>query len=177
MKLWISTVVEWFCFCFYDCCSLWSTEYLWNASFHFSLLILYTVGRTAWKGGSALLQGRYLHRINIDRHPCLEWDSKPRSQCLSGRVCFTTLIQLHYCWYGRAQGSALVLRWCPLRVSARIPAVMTELFRGIPRFVQKNAIRPRPLPCKSFPSPLSPLDSVFTAALSNAETRCTYSIA
>jgi hypothetical protein len=34
-------------------------------------------------------QGRYLHteqykhRINAYRHPCLEWDSNPRSQCLS----------------------------------------------------------------------------------------------
>jgi hypothetical protein len=32
-------------------------------------------------------------RINADRHPCLEWDSNPRSQCLSVRrhfVPFTT---------------------------------------------------------------------------------------
>jgi hypothetical protein len=36
-------------------------------------------------------QGRYLHaeqhkhRINVHRHPCLEWDSNPRSQCSSER--------------------------------------------------------------------------------------------
>jgi hypothetical protein len=39
-------------------------------------------------------QGRYLcteqhtHRINAHRQPCLEWDSKPRSQCSSGRRRF-----------------------------------------------------------------------------------------
>jgi hypothetical protein len=29
-------------------------------------------------------QDRYLHKhlINSDRHPCLEWDTNPRSQCL-----------------------------------------------------------------------------------------------
>jgi hypothetical protein len=39
-------------------------------------------------------QGRYLHTeqhkhgINAHRHPCLEWDSNVRSQCLSGRRRF-----------------------------------------------------------------------------------------
>jgi hypothetical protein len=35
-------------------------------------------------------QGRYLHkhRINADKHPCLEWDSNPRSQCSRGRRQF-----------------------------------------------------------------------------------------
>jgi hypothetical protein len=35
-------------------------------------------------------QGRYLHkhRINADKHPCLEWDSNPWSQCSSGRRHF-----------------------------------------------------------------------------------------
>jgi hypothetical protein len=39
-------------------------------------------------------QGRYLHtgqhkhRINAYEHPCLKWDSNPRSQCLSGRRQF-----------------------------------------------------------------------------------------
>jgi hypothetical protein len=39
-------------------------------------------------------QGRYLHtgqqkhRINAYGHPCLKWDSNPRSQCLSGRKQF-----------------------------------------------------------------------------------------
>jgi hypothetical protein len=28
------------------------------------------------------------HRINADRRPCLEWDSNPRSQCLSERRDF-----------------------------------------------------------------------------------------
>jgi hypothetical protein len=29
-----------------------------------------------------------MHRINVHRHPCLEWDSNPRSQCSSGRIRF-----------------------------------------------------------------------------------------
>jgi hypothetical protein len=43
-------------------------------------------------------QGRYLHteqhkhRINAHRHPCLEWDSNPRSQRSSERRRFMPLI-------------------------------------------------------------------------------------
>jgi hypothetical protein len=39
-------------------------------------------------------QGRYLrteqhkHGINAHRHPCLDWDSNPRSQCSNGRRRF-----------------------------------------------------------------------------------------
>jgi hypothetical protein len=45
-----------------------------------------TVGRTPWTAISTS-QGLYLHkhRINADRHPCLQWDSDPRSQCSSER--------------------------------------------------------------------------------------------
>jgi hypothetical protein len=55
----------------------------------FQFLNPYTVGRTPWMGISPS-QGRYLHteeykhRINAHRHSCLEWESKPRSQCSSG---------------------------------------------------------------------------------------------
>jgi hypothetical protein len=38
--------------------------------------------------GSYLHTGQHKHRINANRHPCLEWDSNPRSQCLSGRRRF-----------------------------------------------------------------------------------------
>jgi hypothetical protein len=31
-----------------------------------------------------LRTGQHKHRINPHRHPCLKWDSNPRSQCLSG---------------------------------------------------------------------------------------------
>jgi hypothetical protein len=35
------------------------------------------------------LQGRYLHKEqNAHRHPCLEWDSTPRSQCSNKRRRF-----------------------------------------------------------------------------------------
>jgi hypothetical protein len=54
----------------------------------FSLLILYSAGRTPWTG-ICPSQGRYLHteqhkhRINAHRHACFKWDSNPRSQCSS----------------------------------------------------------------------------------------------
>jgi len=52
----------------------------WNLWIHF-----WTFGRTPWTGISPS-QGHYLHRTqkNADTHPCLERDSKPRSQCSSG---------------------------------------------------------------------------------------------
>jgi hypothetical protein len=59
----------------------------------FSFLILYTIDRTPWTGIRPS-QGRYLHkqqhkhRINAYRHPCLEWDSNPRSQRSSERRQF-----------------------------------------------------------------------------------------
>jgi hypothetical protein len=59
----------------------------------FSLLI-YTQPVRLLVRGINPSQGRYLHteqhkhRINVHRHPCLEWDSNPRSQCSSGRKRF-----------------------------------------------------------------------------------------
>jgi hypothetical protein len=44
--------------------------------------------------GISQSQGRYLHtgqhknKINAHRHPCLEWDWNPRSQCLSRQRLF-----------------------------------------------------------------------------------------
>jgi hypothetical protein len=57
----------------------------------FSSLIFYTVGSTPWAGDQSIARplpahtGQHKHRINAHRHPCLKWDSNPRSQCLSGR--------------------------------------------------------------------------------------------
>jgi hypothetical protein len=60
---------------------LWTTGHPWNALFHFSFLIL---RQSAGLLGREISPspGRYLHkhRINAHRHPCLEWDSNPRSQ-------------------------------------------------------------------------------------------------
>jgi hypothetical protein len=48
---------------------LWSIGHLWNALFHFSLLILgQLVGLLGW--GISLLQGRYLHK---HRHTSVPW--------------------------------------------------------------------------------------------------------
>jgi hypothetical protein len=52
---------------------------------YFSFLILYAVGRTPWTGGSArrkaatCTQDSTKHRLKTRRHPCLKWDSNPRS--------------------------------------------------------------------------------------------------
>jgi hypothetical protein len=58
------------------CLPLQGIGHPWNASFHFSFLI---VGQSVGllERGISPSQGRYLykHRINADRHRCLEWDS------------------------------------------------------------------------------------------------------
>jgi hypothetical protein len=57
----------------------------------FSFLISYaqSVGLLGWeissKQGLCLYTGQEKCRINAHKHPCLEWDSNRRSQCLSGR--------------------------------------------------------------------------------------------
>jgi hypothetical protein len=68
---------------------IWSIGHVRNALFHFSFLILrQSVRLLGW--GMSPSQGRYLykHRINTDRHPCLERDSNPRFQCSRGRRRF-----------------------------------------------------------------------------------------
>jgi hypothetical protein len=61
----------------------------------FSVLILvYTQSVGLLGQGISPSQGLYLqteqhkHRIKAHRHPCLEWDSNPRSQCSRGRRRF-----------------------------------------------------------------------------------------
>jgi hypothetical protein len=44
----------------------------------FGSVILCTVVRTPWTGD------QYKHIINADRHPCVKWDSNPRSQVSTG---------------------------------------------------------------------------------------------
>jgi hypothetical protein len=53
----------------------------------FSFLILYTGGRIPWTGGQPVAKPLPTHRTTQTqnkrtqyRHPCLEWDSNPRSQ-------------------------------------------------------------------------------------------------
>jgi hypothetical protein len=60
-----------------------------NLGRFFSSLI-YTQSAGLLGRGISLSQGRYLHtehhkhRINVHRHPCLQWDSNPRPHCSSG---------------------------------------------------------------------------------------------
>jgi hypothetical protein len=57
----------------------------------FSFLIFYTVGMTPWTGDQHIARplsaytGQQKHRIYAHRYQCLEWNSNPRSECLSGR--------------------------------------------------------------------------------------------
>jgi hypothetical protein len=79
-----------------------SIQTLFFLSIYLSIVLLLHLGRfsVSWSftqslgllgRGISLSQGRYLHtgqhkhRINAHTHPCLKWDSNPRSQCLSRR--------------------------------------------------------------------------------------------
>jgi hypothetical protein len=62
-----------------------STFLLLDLGRFFSFLILYRVGRTPWTGDHI---EQHKHRINAQRHPCLEWDSNPRSPRSSERRQF-----------------------------------------------------------------------------------------
>jgi hypothetical protein len=60
-----------------------------NFTFTFTLWICWTV-YDSLVGGIGPTQGLYLHtgQHNVEKtgtHPCLEWNSNPRSQCSSGR--------------------------------------------------------------------------------------------
>jgi hypothetical protein len=54
----------------YSCCSLWSIGHPWNASFYFSFLILYTVGRTPWTGDKPLTRPLPTRRITQTQNKC-----------------------------------------------------------------------------------------------------------
>jgi hypothetical protein len=68
---------------------LWGRGHPWNALFHFNFLILrHSIGLLGREISPS--QGCYIckQRINADKHPCLAWDSNPRSQRSSGRRQF-----------------------------------------------------------------------------------------
>jgi hypothetical protein len=60
----------------------------WNASFHLSFLISDSRLRLLRRVTSPVARPlpTHKHRINADKHPCLEWDSNPRCQCPSERT-------------------------------------------------------------------------------------------
>jgi hypothetical protein len=70
-----------------------STALCWALA-AFSVSWSYTQSAGLLGRGISPSQGRYLqkgqhkHNKRTNRHPCLEWDSNPRSQCLSGRRQF-----------------------------------------------------------------------------------------
>jgi hypothetical protein len=80
---------------------LWLYSPLLDLGRFFSFLI-YTQSVGFLGRGCSPSQGRCLHteqhkhKINAPRHPCLEWDSNPRSQCLSGRIRFYLRPRGHY---------------------------------------------------------------------------------
>jgi hypothetical protein len=52
------------------CCSLWSIGHPWNASTHFSFLILYTVGRTPWTSDQPVARPLPKHRTTQTQNKC-----------------------------------------------------------------------------------------------------------
>jgi hypothetical protein len=74
--------------------SLYPSIYLWLYSPLvgpwplLQFLTLYIVGRSPWTGDQPVAMPLLTHRINAQKHPCLEWDSNPRSQYSSGRRQF-----------------------------------------------------------------------------------------
>jgi hypothetical protein len=60
--------------------------------------LLYTVGRTPWTGGQPVARPLLTHRTTQTqnertyKHPCLEWDSKPRSQRSSERPLWSATV-------------------------------------------------------------------------------------
>jgi hypothetical protein len=71
---------------------LWLYSPLMILGRFFSLLILYTVGRTPWTGDQPVARPLPTHRTTQTQNKrietCLEWDSNPRSQCSSERRQF-----------------------------------------------------------------------------------------
>jgi hypothetical protein len=72
-----------------------STVLLLDLSRFFNFFILNTVGMTPWVEDRPVVRLLHTHRTTQIqnkhtqyRHPCLEWDSKPRSQCSSERMEF-----------------------------------------------------------------------------------------
>jgi hypothetical protein len=78
----------------YHFLSLWLYSPLDLGRF-FSFLILFTIGIAPWTGdqpvASLLSTSRRTHTQNKRGHPCLEWDSNPRSQCANSWQVGVTL--------------------------------------------------------------------------------------
>jgi hypothetical protein len=49
---------------------------------------LYKFSRAPWTSDQPTYPRKHKHRINADRHQCLDWYTNPRSQCLRGRKHF-----------------------------------------------------------------------------------------
>jgi hypothetical protein len=118
-----------------------------------SLLILYTVGMTPWMGDQSVARPPTTHRRNTHKYLCLEWDLKPRSQCLSGRRRFmpqtawpATVIDTD----GNTEVSIIVLSLCkvcgrPWKAvqDKRIQRVAGQAGTNISSMKQQNCIRAR----------------------------------
>jgi hypothetical protein len=86
-------------YCFVCCGNLPSPPVLfplWSIGLISQFLDNFTDGRTPWTGDQLVARPLPTHRTNAHRHSCLEWDSKPRSQCSSGRRRFILRRRGHY---------------------------------------------------------------------------------
>jgi hypothetical protein len=81
---------------------LWLYDPLLDLGRSFSFLFLYTVGRTPWTANQPVARPLPTHRTPqtqnkcIHRHPCLEWNSNPRSRRSSERRQFMLRQCGHY---------------------------------------------------------------------------------
>jgi hypothetical protein len=66
----------------------WSLGYSWNALFLILRESVGLLGRGINRHTAPTYIEQHKHRINADKHPCLMWDSNPRSQHLSNRRHF-----------------------------------------------------------------------------------------
>jgi hypothetical protein len=109
----------------------------------FSFLIFHTVHKTLWKGDQPIARPlpahthtvQHRHRINAYRHPCLKWNSNPRSSVLARRErvyasdsAATMIGVFFYYYYG---STALCLALVAFLVSWSYTQSVGLLGRGI----------------------------------------------
>jgi hypothetical protein len=129
---------------------LWSVGHPWNALFHFSFIIIKTVGRTPWTGDQPVAS-RYLHIHRINAHTDIHASSGIRTDdpsvranvdasCLRPRgqrnrfklyLCFLRVGHPEAKCGDRRQRFWLVLERYPVQIFSAIPAGWLWFFVGL----------------------------------------------
>jgi hypothetical protein len=114
-----------------DLLHLWLYSPLLDIGRFFNFLIFYIDSRSPWTGDQPVTRplpahtGQHKYRINAHRHPCLKWDSNPRSQFLSGRrrFMFYTVLPL---WSAQLTDTHAKLYMCSSSASSGISVKQKE---------------------------------------------------